>query len=134
MKLFPAIVLFLLSLSSAACSSAMRVTVRYQPETNQGLPLYLMVRAGQVDNLSSQPYEEAASMVFAVPRDASVQKTEALLPGREPLTFYLEKPEDADLVVYFFFSRPGTRWVYRIPRPIPSEVEIELGANEVKNQ
>jgi hypothetical protein len=134
MKPLHAIILFFVAWSVAACSSSIRVTVRYASDTNDGRPLYLMVRSGQVDNLSSQPYDEAADMVFAVPRDASVEKTEAILPGHEQISFYIKKPEDADLVVYFFFTRPRAKWLYRIPRPIPSEVEIVLGDSEVLNQ
>jgi hypothetical protein len=123
-----------LLLSAAACSSTVRVTVNYSGETNGGLPLYLMVRAGEVENLANQSYDEAAEMVFAVPRDPSVQKIEAILPGRDPLNFYLTKPDEGDLVIYFFFTKPRAKWTYRIPRPIPSEVKVELGDSEVLNQ
>ena len=38
-----------------------------------------------------------------------------------------------EVVIYFFFTDPGAGWQVPLRKPLPSEVDINLGKHQVEN-
>lgn len=123
--------LALFAVLGAGCASAVRIQVRSDDDTNAGRPLYLLVRSVDSRALVSESYTEAAALVFSMPRESSIQHVQALIPGQDA-SITLPVPEASDLALYFFFTRPGEKWRVPLPRPIPSDIVVELSSNQVK--
>lgn len=109
----------------------MRIQVRSDNDTNAGRPLYMLVRSVDSRTLVSESYKDASDLVFTTPRDATIQHLQAVLPGQD-VNVTLPTPEESDLALYFFFTRPGEKWRVPLPRPIPSDIVVELSSNQVK--
>jgi hypothetical protein len=124
--------LLLLALAlCAGCASTVRIQVNAPAETNKGQVLYMMVRATEDETLIAEDYETAASRVFTTPQDPSVQKVQAILPGRT-INLSVPRPTKERLALYFFFTQPGKHWKVPFDPPVPSEVTVDLGTHEIK--
>ncbi|XXF80713.1 hypothetical protein P2318_13445 [Myxococcaceae bacterium GXIMD 01537] len=116
----------------AGCASSVRIQVNAPQETNKGQILYMMVRATEDEALIAEDYETAATRVFASPQDPSVQKVQAILPGRS-VNLSLPRPEKERLALYFFYTQPGKHWKVPFDQPLPAEVVVDLGTHEIKS-
>jgi hypothetical protein len=115
----------------AGCAQTVRIQVHAPPETNKGEILYMMVRATEDEALIAEDYETAAGRVFVSPQDPSVQKVMAILPGKA-INISVPRPAKERLALYFFFTQPGKHWKVPFDQPLPAEVSVELGTNEIK--
>src|SRR5690606_5350411 len=97
-----------------------------------GKVLYMMVR--RVDAKAAvlaQSYDEMAAVLAAPGEDASVLAVRPIFPGR-PATVTVQSEEGDHLFAYFFFTSPGPNWRVGLPTPLPEEVSLELGVDEVE--
>jgi hypothetical protein len=120
----------LAALAMAGCASTVRLEVRPAEKSNGGRPLYMMVREVPAGGARAEEYESIAAKAFKYPPDPSVRKMQVVFPNR-PLQLELQRPEDGALEVYFFFTRPGANWSVPLAQPLPAEVLIELGEDEI---
>ena len=117
------------ALPLAGCARSSQVQLRSTPQTNQGNTLYVMVRS--VDRATAaENYQDVASRLFADPPDASVVHSQPIFPG-SPVTLSLDTSGKKDLVLYFFFTDPGPSWRLPLPRPVPSEITLDLGEHQI---
>lgn len=116
-----------------SCGSTMKITVHSSVRTNDGATMYMMVRSWDGKPLVGERYQEVAAKVFQEPPDQTVLATKPIVPAGEEATTTVTVNEDTakEVVVYFFFTEPGPGWTVPLRRPLPSEVDIDLGRHDV---
>ena len=116
----------------ASCVSGTRIYVRSSERSNDGNTLYALVRNVDAKTIrSNEIYHDVASKLFADPADASVIESRPIFPGN-PVTFNVSEGDAKNLVVYFLFTNPGQNWRLPLRSPLPSEVYVDLGDNEIE--
>lgn len=116
----------------AGCAAGTRIYVRSSERSNDGNTLYAMVRSVDAKVLrSNEAYQEVAAKLFSDPVDESVLESRPIFPGN-PVTFSVGEGGAKNLVVYFLFTSPGQNWRLPLRSPLPSEVYIDLGNNEIE--
>lgn len=119
-------------LACVGCASGTRIYVRSSERSNDGNTLYAMVRSVDAKTIrSNEAYYDVASKVFADPVDASVLESRPIFPGN-PVTFSVGEGEAKEIVVYFMFTNPGQNWRLPLRAPLPAEVYVDLGDNEIE--
>jgi hypothetical protein len=98
---------------------------------NGGRPFYVVVRTVEPAAFTTESYDVVAEKVFATPADPSVVRTEIVYPGTGA-DFEVPKPEAKPLAVYFLFTSPGGNWKLIRRPPVPSDIEVELEKNRIK--
>jgi hypothetical protein len=114
-----------------ACTSSLRVGIQSTLNTNEGKPLYVMVRSVGGNTFLSEDYDTVAQKLFSFPRDETVLHRESIFPGKTA-EFTLPQPEDTDIAIYVFFTKPGENWRVSVRKPLPGDVLLELGSNNIK--
>jgi hypothetical protein len=132
-KLLAVLALALGGLASGCASDTVRLRVQSTAQTNAGLPFYVVVRSADSAEFLTQSYDGIASGVFATPKDKNLLHAEVVYPGVEK-EIEIEKPQALPLGIYFMFSKPGDRWKTSRAQPLPSSVDIELDASEIKQE
>lgn len=118
------------SLAGIGCSSTSTVYVRSTAQTNDGNTLYMMVRTA--DRVTAaEGYQEAAAKLFSDPPDPTVLSSQPIFPGNTA-TLKLDEADKKDIVIYFFFTEPGANWRVPLRKPLPSEVFIDLGRQQIE--
>lgn len=108
----------------AACQpSTLSLNVKAPPGTNQGRPLYMLVRKVDPKQYAVESYAEVASRV--VQPDASVIMSELIYPGTLQ-RLKVKIPEDSPLAVSFLFTAPDGTWQTFVNSPIPGSLDIDL--------
>lgn len=121
-----------LALIGAGCVSGTRIYVRSTDRSNDGNTLYAMLRSVDAKTIrSNEIYHDVAAKLFADPADSSVVESRPIFPGN-PVTFNVSEGDATNLVVYFLFTRPGQNWRLPLRSPLPSEVYVDLGDNEIE--
>lgn len=116
----------------AGCATGTRIYVRSSERSNDGNTLYAMVRSVDAKTLrSNEIYHDVAAKLFADPVDASVMESRPIFPGN-PVTFDVREGDAKNVVVYFLFTNPGQNWRLPLRSPLPSEVYVDLGDNEIE--
>ena len=128
--LFRLVVLLCLA-GASACAPSLKVRVESAAGSNGGRPFYFMVRSVDANQFLAEDYEGAAGRVFKFPADPSVLGSETIFPG-SPSGLTVDTEDGKDVIVYFFFTQPGQKWKVPLHRPLPSEVVVELGRNQIK--
>lgn len=116
---------------ATGCATTLHVRVDTSADTNQGRPIYMLIRSVDGQALVSEDYDEAAARVFALPADPTVKKVQAILPG-QTVNLSMPRPEEGALALYFFFTNPGSKWRVPLEAPLPTEVIVELGENNIR--
>jgi hypothetical protein len=124
---------FALLLVAGCASSTVTVAVESTPETNEGRPLYAVVRAVEEATYVTDSYDGIAAKVFARPPDATVLRSEVIYPGVKA-ELVVQKPDTRPLAIYFLFSEPGERWKMSQPQPLPGSIAVELGRNAITGE
>lgn len=119
------------TLLGMGCATSMRVQVQSSRDTNDGKPLYMLVRAVDSRALVSESYQDASSFVFTTKKDPSVKHVQAIMPGTE-VNVTIPTPESSDVALYFFYTHPGDQWRIPLTQPLPSDIVVELGSNQIK--
>jgi hypothetical protein len=123
--------LALIILFAQGCASTLKVRIDSSEVTNNGKPLYFMARNVDAQQFLAEDYDAAADRMFHYPADPTVSATETVFPGRQG-TVSIDTTPGQDVVLYFFFTKPGAKWKVPIHRPLPSEVVVELGRTQIK--
>ncbi len=123
--------LLLLASLGGGCTTSMRVNIESSAQTNGGRPLYVMIRKIDGKTFISENYEAVSAKVFAYPQDPTVLQSEIVVPGRDN-KLSVRQDDDSDLAIYFFFTAPGKKWRLPLNQPVPAELFIELGSNQIK--
>lgn len=122
-----------LALASMGCATTTRITVHSSDRTNDGAPMYMMVRSWDGKPSFNERYQEVAAKAFVEPPDATVLATKPILPGEEKTTVTINADSAKEIIVYFFFTDPGPGWQIPVRRPLPSDIDIDLGRHDVEN-
>lgn len=129
-SLLPRLAFLLASLLFFGCASTSRVYVRSTSQTNDGNTLYMMVRSADRAT-ASENYQDVAAKLFAEPPDPSLLASQPIFPGNAA-SITLEDASKKDVVIYFFFTEPGSNWRLPLPKPLPAEVYIDLGQHQIE--
>lgn len=117
----------------AACGHARAVptftlTVQPSAESNEGRPVYLLVRAVTPQAYVAQPYAAVAALVGQP--DATVRHSEVIFPGRV-MTVSIPIPENLQIAVYVLFRRPSGGWRYLFDLPSPTSARVVLREDQM---
>ena len=112
------------------CASSIKFTVRSSEATNNGTPVYFVVRKVDGHTFLAEPYNAVAEKVFQQPVDPSILERKPVFPGQE-VVVRLEQVQEGQLGLYFLFSTPEGNWRYPLQQPVPEEIIIELGKNQI---
>ena len=127
----PMLVLVLLSALLGACTRTSTIFVKSSKETNEGRPLHMMVRTLE-EPAPIESYGDVAALAYSEEKNESVLDVSVVLPGEEDLVVTLDTTGEQSVMVYFFFTNPdGDRWHVPVRAPLPEEIYIELGENEI---
>lgn len=121
-----------LAAALSGCATVTRITVHSTMRTNDGNSMYMMVRLWDGKPLAGERYQEAAGKLFAEPPDPTVLAQRPIVPGEDKTTVTIDEETAKEIVVYFFFTDPGPGWQVPLRRPLPAEVDIDLGRHEVE--
>jgi hypothetical protein len=121
------------ALSLTGCATSTKLYVKSTPTTNDGSTFYMMVRSldGKTTTVTEQ-YQDVASKLFADPPDPSVVVGQPIFPG-VPASVTINEADSKQVVLYFFYTKPLTNWHVSLPRPLPAEVYIDLGTNQIEH-
>jgi hypothetical protein len=106
------------------------VTISVVPSrtSNQGRPLYVLIRAVTLKQFAEEPYPNVAQLV--VGPDESVLSSFVVFPGVEQ-SITIDRPAKGALAVYFLFTgATGTSWKQLFDTP-PSRIRFELGDDAI---
>jgi hypothetical protein len=121
-----------LALSVATgCASTTRIYVKSTDQTNDGNTLYMTVRSADGKAVGSEQYQQVAQKLFSDPPDPTIISNQPIFPGNT-VSLTLDNPESRDIVIYFFFTQPGSNWRLPLRKPLPAEVFIDLGTNQIE--
>ena len=122
-----------LALASAGCATTTRITVHSSERTNDGASMYMMVRSWDGKPTMGERYQEVAAKAFVDPSDITVLANKPILPGEDKTTVTIDADTAKEIIIYFFFTDPGANWQVPVRRPMPAEIDIDLGRHEVNN-
>ncbi|TSC25773.1 hypothetical protein [Corallococcus sp. Z5C101001] len=123
MKPWASCLLAALCLLSACQPSTLHLSVKAPSGTNQGRPLYMLVRKVDPKQFAIESYGEVSARVFQP--DADVLLSALIYPGtiqrmKVPL------PDNAPVAVSFLFTAPDGTWQQFVNAPAPGSLDIEL--------
>ncbi len=100
-------------------------------ETNNGKPVYVVIRTVNKKKFLTQSYDQIADMVYADPPVPSLLAWHMLLPGKKE-KIQVEKPEEAAIGVYVLFTQPGMKWKIMLKEPFEKKYDIVLLKNSLQ--
>lgn len=110
-------------------SNQLRLSVKSPPGTNDGRPMYMLVRRMEdPKQYASEAYSEVAAKVGSP--DAAVLQTAVIYPGTIQ-RFQVKVPKESAVAVSFLFTAPDGNWQTLITPPLASSVEIELTVSRI---
>lgn len=124
-------VVALASFAAMGCATTTKVYVKSSAQTNDGNTLYMVVRNVDGKPVANEHYQEAAKKLFTDPPDPSILSSQPIFPGNT-VTLTIENGDAKDVVIYFFFTQPSNNWRVPLRKPLPAEVFIDLGQNQVE--
>ena len=123
-------VVLLMTGAPTGCASTVKFTVRSSEATNNGTPVYFVIRKVDGHTFLAEPYNAVAEKVFQQPVDPSILERKPVFPGQE-VVVRLDQVQEGQLGLYFLFSTPEGNWRYPLQQPVPEEIIIELGKNQI---
>lgn len=121
----------LTALAGTGCATTTKITVHSSMRTNDGASMYMMVRSWDGKPAFDERYQEVAAKAFVEPPDPTVLATKPIIPGEEKTTVTIDADTAKQIIIYFFFTDPGSGWQVPVRRPLPAEIDIDLGRHEV---
>lgn len=116
-------------LASGCGSPHLTVNVRSTAGTNQGRPLYMVVRTVDSKKYLSETYSDVAAKVVAP--DDSVIETAVVYPGGEK-SLRMKIPEETSVAVSFLFTAPDGAWQALLDAPVPRSVDFDLLESRIR--
>ena len=107
--------------------------IKTTKETNQGTPLYVVLRETNMAQFLTQDYHEIAAQSFWKEENAPGTVKMVLIPGSTNKITLPSPGKDKSVGVYFLFTNPGESWKYILDKPKAEKVKILLGEREYKS-
>lgn len=101
--------------------------------TNQGTPLYVVIKETNMAQFLTQDYHQIAAQSFWKEEDTTTLVKKVLVPGTTSKISLPPPGKDKSLGVYFLFTQPGESWKYILNKPKAEKVKILLGEKEYKS-
>jgi len=118
--------------SATPTPAPFRLEITAGKDTNQGGPLYVVVRKIDGAGFLAEDYDAIADGLFGEPRDPAVLRKAIVRPGQVVTLEVARELADGEILgVYFLFSVPGDDWRLAISDPRVSRVRVLLGASGV---
>jgi predicted component of type VI protein secretion system len=111
-------------------SEEMTLFVRTKKATNNGTPLYVVIKETNMAKFLTQDYQEIASQSFWKEEEAANVVKKVLIPGTTNKITLPVPAKDKSLGIYFLFTKPGECWKYIISKPKAEKIKILLGEQE----
>jgi hypothetical protein len=109
-------------------SPSLTVNIKAPAGTNQGRPLYMLVRTVSKTTMT-EGYADVAAKVITP--DDSVLQTVVIYPSRTKQVKVPLPPEQA-VAVSFLFTTPNGAWQALLDVPVPKTVDIELQESRIR--
>lgn len=120
----------LLPLLLAACHPAsLQLRINAPPGTNQGRPLYMLVRKVDPKQYAAESYGEVSTRV--VQADPSIVHSEIIYPGTLR-RLEVKVPQDSSLAVSFLFTAPDGKWQEFLGTPLPPSLDVDLSEGRIQ--
>lgn len=104
--------------------------IKTTKNTNQGTPLYVVLKETNMAQFLTQDYHEIAAQSFWKEEDATGGMKMVLIPGSTNKISLPSPGKDKSVGVYFLFTNPGESWKYILDKPKAEKVKILLGERE----
>jgi hypothetical protein len=126
----PFLLCSLLPLLLAACQPAsLQLRINAPPGTNQGRPLYMLVRKVDAKQYAAESYSEISARVVQV--DPNVVHSEIIYPGTLR-RLQVKVPQDSSLAVSFIFTAPDGKWQEFLNTPLPPSLDVDLHEGRIQ--
>ncbi|NOK11360.1 hypothetical protein, partial [Corallococcus exercitus] len=112
----------------SCAAPSLTVNVKAPAGTNQGRPLYMLVRTVSKTTMT-EGYADVAAKVISP--DESVLQTVVIYPSRTKQVKIPLPPEQA-VAVSFLFTTPNGAWQALLDVPVPKTVDIELQESRIR--
>ncbi len=107
--------------------------IKTTKETNQGTPLYVVLRETNMAQFLTQDYHEIAAQSFWKEESEPGTVKMVLIPGSTNKITLPSPGKNKSVGVYFLFTNPGESWKYILDKPKAEKVKILLGEREYKS-
>ncbi len=107
--------------------------IKTTKDTNQGTPLYVVLKETNMAEFLTQDYHEIAAQSFWKEEDAAGAVKMVLVPGSTNKIILPAPGKDKSVGVYFLFTNPGESWKYILDKPKAEKVKILLGEREYES-
>ena len=122
-------ILMLCSGCGGAKIPMMDLVVTADKTSNNGQPVYLVVRTVNSSDFVSEDYQSVAGMVMRNPPDKTVLSTNLILPGKKT-DIKFTKPDNRSIAVYCMFTKPG-QWKLFMQKPLGKKYKFILKKNTI---
>ncbi|MCY1032080.1 hypothetical protein OV207_11475 [Corallococcus sp. BB11-1] len=112
----------------SCASPSLTVNIKAPAGTNQGRPLYMLIRTVSKTTMT-EGYADVAAKVISP--DDSVLQTVVIYPSRTKQVKIPLPPEQA-VAVSFLFTTPNGAWQALLDVPVPKTVDIELQESRIR--
>lgn len=107
--------------------------IKTTKNTNQGTPLYVVLKETNMAQFLIQDYHEIAAQSFWKEEDIPGGAKMVLIPGSTHQVSLPTPGKDKSIGVYFLFTNPGESWKYILDKPKAEKVKILLGEREYQS-
>ncbi len=104
--------------------------IKTTKNTNQGTPLYVVLKETNMAQFLTQDYHEIAAQSFWKEEEEIGGTKMVLVPGSTNQIALPSPGKDKSIGVYFLFTNPGESWKYILDKPKAEKVKILLGERE----
>lgn len=108
----------------------MTFQIRTTSSTNQGTPLYVVIKETKMVNFLVEDYNKIATQSFWKDEDPSKLIKKVLVPGKTHKIKLKPSDPNQSVGIYFLFTNPGESWKYIIDQPKSQKVKVLLGKDE----
>jgi hypothetical protein len=111
-----------------------RIEIKAARDSNQGGPLFVVVRKTDRAGFLAEDYDAIADGLFSEPRDPAVLRKAIVRPGQVVTLEVPRATADGEILgVYFLFSTPGDDWRLAVGDAKASGLRVVLGASGVES-
>ncbi len=112
-----------------ACGpTTLQLRIKAPPGTNQGRPLYMLVRKVDPKQYAAESYAEVSARI--VQGDPNVLYSDIIYPGTLR-RIEVKAPEDSPVAVSFLFTAPDGTWQSFLNTPLPPSLDVELSEGRI---
>lgn len=133
MKLFMSLLLILTGCLQTKNDDEVTFLIKTTKSTNQGTPLYVVLKETTMAQFLIQDYHEIAAQSFWKESDQPNLIKKVLLPGTTNKISIPLPGKDKSVGVYFLFTNPKESWKYILDKPKAEKVKILLGDQEYQS-